>query len=48
MRRFGFKPYSREWWHFQFADEPFPERSFDFPIVARSSSPSLKQEAVQH
>ena len=46
MRRFGFKSYSREWWHFQFADEPFPERSFDFPIVARSSSLSMKQEAA--
>jgi zinc D-Ala-D-Ala dipeptidase len=47
MRRFGFKPYSREWWHFELADEPFPQQSFDFPIVARSSpSLNVKQEAA--
>ena len=34
MRRFGFKPYAREWWHFELAGEPFPQQSFDFPIVA--------------
>jgi zinc D-Ala-D-Ala dipeptidase len=37
MRRFGFRPYWREWWHFEFVDEPFPHQSFDFPIVARGS-----------
>jgi len=31
----GFKPYRREWWHFELIDEPFPHRSFDFPIRAR-------------
>jgi D-alanyl-D-alanine dipeptidase len=46
MRRFGFKPHSREWWHFELADEPFPRERFDFPIVARSSLPSVKQEAA--
>jgi zinc D-Ala-D-Ala dipeptidase len=48
MRRFGFKPYSREWWHFELADEPFPQQSFDFPIVGRGSPPgaNVKQEAV--
>jgi D-alanyl-D-alanine dipeptidase len=35
MRRFGFRSYWREWWHFELVDEPFPQRSFDFPIVAR-------------
>jgi D-alanyl-D-alanine dipeptidase len=35
MRRAGFKPYAREWWHFQLVDEPFPQQSFDFPIVPR-------------
>jgi zinc D-Ala-D-Ala dipeptidase len=39
MQRFGFKPYSREWWHFELADEPFSQQRFDFPIVARGSSP---------
>jgi zinc D-Ala-D-Ala dipeptidase len=32
MVRFGFIPYDREWWHFRLADEPFPDRIFDFPI----------------
>jgi zinc D-Ala-D-Ala dipeptidase len=31
----GFKPYRREWWHFELIDEPFPNQSFDFPIRAR-------------
>jgi zinc D-Ala-D-Ala dipeptidase len=35
MRRAGFKPYAREWWHFEFVDEPFPQQSFDFPIAPR-------------
>ncbi len=38
MRRFGFRPYSREWWHFEFIDEPFPQQAFDFPIMPRVSS----------
>lgn len=28
----GFRPYEQEWWHFTFADEPFPETYFDFPL----------------
>ena len=32
----GFNPLPTEWWHFTLADEPFPERYFDFP-VARAS-----------
>jgi zinc D-Ala-D-Ala dipeptidase len=32
MRRGGFQPYSKEWWHFTLADEPFPDRYFDFPV----------------
>jgi D-alanyl-D-alanine dipeptidase len=35
MMAAGFKPYEREWWHFQLIDEPFPNQSFDFPIRAR-------------
>jgi D-alanyl-D-alanine dipeptidase len=31
----GFKPYRREWWHFELVDEPFPHQSFDFPIRPR-------------
>ena len=32
MRRRGFKPYDREWWHFGLASEPFPNHYFDLPI----------------
>jgi len=32
MRRRGFHPYPREWWHFTLAREPFPDSYFDFPV----------------
>jgi zinc D-Ala-D-Ala dipeptidase len=32
MRRRGFKPYDKEWWHFTLANEPFPDTYFDFPV----------------
>jgi len=32
MRRRGFRPYAREWWHFTFSAEPFPNTYFDFPV----------------
>jgi zinc D-Ala-D-Ala dipeptidase len=32
MRRRGFQPYPREWWHFTLAHEPFPGTYFDFPV----------------
>jgi len=28
----GFRPLEEEWWHFTLANEPYPERYFDFPI----------------
>lgn len=28
----GFSAYEQEWWHFTLAEEPFPERYFDFPV----------------
>ena len=28
----GFKPYGKEWWHFELADEPFPRQYFDFLV----------------
>lgn len=31
MRRHGFKPYFREWWHFEFASAA-PRRSYDVPL----------------
>ena len=32
MRRGGFRPYEKEWWHFTLRDEPFPNRAFDFSV----------------
>jgi D-alanyl-D-alanine dipeptidase len=32
MRRHGFRPHSKEWWHFTLAREPFPDSYFDFPV----------------
>jgi D-alanyl-D-alanine dipeptidase len=32
MRRHGFRPYEKEWWHFTKSHEPFPNTYFDFPI----------------
>ncbi|MFV2100940.1 M15 family metallopeptidase [Micromonospora sp. LOL_024] len=33
----GFVGYDREWWHFRYRDEPWPDTYFDLP-VARSSA----------
>lgn len=32
MRRHGFRPYNKEWWHFTLSHEPFPDTYFDFPV----------------
>jgi zinc D-Ala-D-Ala dipeptidase len=32
MRRHGFRPYEKEWWHFTLSHEQFPDRYFDFPV----------------
>ncbi len=32
MERHGFKHFSKEWWHFSLANEPFPKTYFDFSI----------------
>lgn len=34
MAAAGFRNYPAEWWHFTLRDEPFPRRSFDFPVAA--------------
>ncbi|SCF48457.1 D-Ala-D-Ala dipeptidase vanX. Metallo peptidase. MEROPS family M15D [Micromonospora matsumotoense] len=38
MTEEGFVNYDREWWHYRYADEPYPDTYFDFP-VARASLP---------
>jgi D-alanyl-D-alanine dipeptidase len=32
MVRYGFKPYSQEWWHFTLKNEPYGDRYFDFDV----------------
>lgn len=32
MEQFGFKGYSKEWWHFTLVSEPFPNQYFDFDV----------------
>lgn len=32
MKKHGFKPYPKEWWHFTLEAEPFPATYFDFPV----------------
>lgn len=32
MKKYGFKYYTKEWWHFTLANEPFPDTYFSFPI----------------
>ena len=32
MRRRGFRPYDKEWWHFTLRHEPYPQTYFDFPV----------------
>ena len=40
MERAGFRPYAREWWHFELVNEPFHRDGFDFEV---SASPSANQ-----
>jgi len=32
MRKYGFRSYSEEWWHYTYNMEPFPNTYFDFPV----------------
>ncbi len=32
MKKAGFVPYGKEWWHFTLANEPFPQTYFDFVV----------------
>ena len=32
MRKRGFRPYDKEWWHFTLRHEPYPQTYFDFPV----------------
>jgi D-alanyl-D-alanine dipeptidase len=32
MTKYGFRPYAKEWWHYTFQPEPFPDTYFDFVV----------------
>jgi D-alanyl-D-alanine dipeptidase len=32
MEKYGFRAYSKEWWHYTLRNEPFPETYFDFDV----------------
>jgi D-alanyl-D-alanine dipeptidase len=38
MKGAGFRPYFREWWHFELVNEPFNGDGFDFEVSAPPSS----------
>jgi D-alanyl-D-alanine dipeptidase len=38
MKGAGFRPYAREWWHFELVNEPFNRHGFDFEVSAPPSS----------
>jgi D-alanyl-D-alanine dipeptidase len=47
MKEAGFRPYAREWWHFELSNEPFNRHGFDFEVSAShlpdvSSRPASK------
>ena len=43
MQGAGFRPYAKEWWHFELIDEPFHD-GFDFEI---SASPSRAERSMR-
>lgn len=32
MKKYGFAPYNKEWWHFTLKNEPFRHNYFNFPV----------------
>jgi zinc D-Ala-D-Ala dipeptidase len=32
MKKYGFKPHEKEWWHFTLENEPYPNQYFNSPI----------------
>jgi D-alanyl-D-alanine dipeptidase len=38
MEGAGFRPYAKEWWHFELINEPFYRHAFDFEVSASPSS----------
>ena len=40
LQRVGFVNYDKEWWHFTFNPEPYPDTFFDFPVDRQSLAPA--------
>jgi zinc D-Ala-D-Ala dipeptidase len=38
VERAGFRPYAKEWWHFELINEPFHRDGFDFEVSASPTS----------
>ena len=38
MQAAGFRPYAREWWHFELVNEPFNRDGFDFEVSDERST----------
>ncbi|MEU4773736.1 M15 family metallopeptidase [Micromonospora sp. NPDC023644] len=36
----GFVNYDREWWHYRYRDEPWPDTYFDLPVARSSAEPA--------
>ncbi|MEV4665802.1 M15 family metallopeptidase [Micromonospora echinofusca] len=36
----GFVNYDREWWHYRYRDEPWPDTYFDVPVARSSAEPA--------
>jgi zinc D-Ala-D-Ala dipeptidase len=50
MVKAGFRPYAREWWHFELINEPFNRRGFDFEVSEVSevsASPSSTEKPAR-
>ena len=43
MKEAGFRPYFREWWHFELINEPF-NHGFDFEVSASPLPSPLQSE----
>ena len=47
MTAHGFKPISKEWWHFTLRDEPYPDTYFTFPVNSESAAPAADGDATE-
>jgi D-alanyl-D-alanine dipeptidase len=47
MQGAGFRPYAREWWHFELINEPFHRGGFDFEISASPSPTERPTRSLQ-